>query len=124
MKPLKLTISTGDLTKPLDTDAGILYLLEMELEDRTLVKIGVTQRTRVEDRICEILVSIWKRYRVFPKCVAKRYRTVDKVYEKEKYLHTVFSSDRYATKFVFSGSTEMFTTSLTDVVQAYDEITN
>lgn len=119
-----MRISTKNLTHLEDPSDGLLYLLEIELEDKCLVKIGVTQRIRIEDRVCEILISVWKRYRVFPKCVTKRYRSVKDVYEKEKYLHKIFSSDRYTTKFTFSGCTEMFTTPIEEVVKAYDAITD
>lgn len=117
-----MRISTKNLCHLDDPTDGLLYLLELELEDKVLVKIGVTQRIRIEDRVCEILVSIWKRYRVFPKCVTKRYRSVKDVYAKEKFLHKTFSSDRYATKFVFSGSTELFTTPVEEVIKTYEAI--
>ena len=121
---MKLKVSTnqiGNYEVPTD---GILYLLVFKLEDKTLVKIGVTQRIKVEDRICEIIVSIWKRYRVFPECVAKRYRSVKEVYKKEKYMHDYFASYNYKTKYVFSGSTQFFTASVDEIVKVYDEITD
>jgi hypothetical protein len=65
-------------TISLDT-SGILYVLIIRLEDKELIKIGVTQRDKVEDRVAEILISIWKRYRIFPECYPKRFRKVSYV---------------------------------------------
>lgn len=108
---------------PADKGEGILYVLVIKLEDTTLVKVGVTCRKRVEDRTCEVLTSIWKKYRVFPECVVKRFARVPAVYEKEKIMHDRLSADRYKTKYLFSGSTEFFSTSITDVIEIYDEVT-
>lgn len=108
---------------PADKGEGILYVLVIKLEDTTLVKVGVTCRTRVEDRTCEVLTSIWKKYRVFPECVVKRFTRVPAVYEKEKIMHDRLSADRYKTKYLFSGSTEFFSTSIADVIEIYDEVT-
>ncbi len=63
---MKLRMNTSKVR-----DAGILYVLVIELEDKELVKVGVTCRDKVEDRVAEILVSIWKRYRIFPRCKPK-----------------------------------------------------
>ena len=40
---------------------GIVYVLLFELEGKTLIKIGVTTRS-IEERVAEILVSIFQRY--------------------------------------------------------------
>jgi hypothetical protein len=109
---------------PSSVDSGILYVLELQLEDKALVKIGVTQRDKVEERVCEILTSIWKRYRIFPQCYVKRYRTVSDVYGKEKQLHDLFEEYRYSTEYKFSGSTEIFDIELGKVVEEYDNLYN
>ena len=51
----------------LEEDVGILYLVYFELDGKQLVKIGVTART-IEERVSEILISIFKKYREFPYC--------------------------------------------------------
>lgn len=101
--------------------AGILYILLVELEGKPLVKIGVTHRC-IEERVAEILISIFKKYREFPYCRPKRFRTTCSVYSKEKYLHKLFESYRYKTSKKFSGYTEFFDVPLDDVVVAYEKL--
>ena len=43
------------------TGPGIVYVILIELEGRTLVKIGVTHR-RIQDLVSEILTSIFMKY--------------------------------------------------------------
>lgn len=113
---MKLSIST----KGLNEAKGIVYVLLIKLEDKELIKIGVTAG-KVEDRVVSILKSIWSRYRVFPECVVKRYRTTDSMFKTEKELHKLFADNRYTTQHVFSGSTEIFDMDLESVLKAYDE---
>lgn len=114
---MKLILNTKDIEEP----KGIVYVLNLRLEEQSLVKVGVTTR-RIEERVCEILTSIWKRYRVFPECVVKRYKTTPDMFKKESLIHSCLAEHRYTTKFVFSGSTEIFNCSLDKVVGIYDEI--
>lgn len=113
------------LTKPIydieGTTDGILYVVLFELEGKQLVKIGVTSRG-IEDRVSEILVSIFKKYREFPYARPKRFRKVADVYDKEAQLHKYFDSYRYITKEKFSGSTEFFDVELDVVVEAYEKL--
>ena len=101
--------------------AGIVYLLEFDLEGKKLVKVGMTFR-RVEDRVCEILVSIWKRYRIFPQCYVKRYKTCSNPQKMEKQLHKQLYQYKYKTLYSFSGSTEFFEIDLVSAVSAYDAL--
>jgi len=107
----------------LEEDLGILYLVHFRLDDKDLVKIGVTART-VEERVSEILVSIFKRYREFPYCRPKRFRETGNVYEKEALLHRHFKEYSYKPSKVFSGSTEFFDIPLDKVVVAYENLLN
>lgn len=116
---MKLTIDTSNLSS---TTRGIVYILEFNLEGKKLIKVGYTLRPKVEDRICEILVSIWKRYRIFPECYAKKYKAFTNPAVKERALHKLLEDYRYKTKFVFSGSTEFFDVPLGHVVKLYEEI--
>lgn len=88
---------------------GILYILYIDLEDKQLQKIGVTRRLRIEERVSEILCSIFTPYRVFPRCYPKRFSRTTDIFEKESMLHRYFSSCRYVPASSFSGSTEVFT---------------
>lgn len=101
--------------------SGILYLLLFELEGKSLVKIGVTTRT-IEDRTSEILVGIFKKYREFPYCKPKRFRTTESVYEKEAALHKYFNDYKYKTLHKFGGSTEFFDVPLDQVVSVYEDL--
>jgi hypothetical protein len=116
---MKLAISTSLNPKP---SYGILYVLEIELEDITLIKIGVTCRKKVEERVTEILTSIWKRYRYFPRTYVARYKKVDCPYDKEKILHDHFIADLYVTEHMFSGYTEFFTVDVNEVKEVYDKL--
>lgn len=112
----------GSAVKKHDS-SGILYLLAFKIDDQDVVKIGVTCRPKVEERVCEILTSIWKRYRIFPELYVKRYKKVPDVYQKETLLLKEFSSQAFTTKHVFTGSTELVTATLEEVTEAYDKLT-
>lgn len=105
----------------LEEDVGILYLVYFELDGKQLVKIGVTART-IEERVSEILVSIFKKYREFPYCRPKRFRKTGNVYEKEAQLHEYFREYNYEPAKKFSGSTEFFDIPLDDVVKVYENL--
>lgn len=103
-------------------DEGIVYVLVLYIEEKEIVKIGVTSRLKVEERVSEILVSIWKKYREFPRCKVKRFSKTTDIYSKENTLHKMFDSHRYTTEHVFSGSTECFDVPLDVVVDEYDKL--
>jgi len=115
----KMKISKDGLN--LEEDVGILYIVYFELEEKQLVKIGVTTRN-IEDRVSEILVSIFKKYREFPYCRPKRFRKTGNVYEKEAQLHRYFKERNYEPKNKFSGSTEFFDVPLDEVVEVYEQL--
>jgi len=107
--------------KPAKTDPGILYVILVELEGKQLVKIGVTHR-RIEDRVPEILVAVFKKYRYFPYCNPRRFTKTASPYKKEKILHKQFAEHSYTTSKKFGGSTEFFDINLDDVTAAYDSL--
>lgn len=107
----------------LEEDVGILYLVYFELDGKQLVKIGVTART-IEERVSEILVSIFKKYREFPYCRPKRFRKTGNAYEKEAQLHQYFKEHSYEPAKKFSGSTEFFDIDLDTVVEVYENLLN
>lgn len=100
---------------------GILYLVTFELEGKTLVKIGVTTRS-IEERVSEILVGIFKGYRLFPYCKPKRFRKTTDFVRKEADLHKYFSSYRYTTEHKFGGSTEFFEVPEDEAVSVYERL--
>lgn len=108
-------------SKEAKKENGILYVVQFNLEDKELVKIGVTSRT-IEDRVSEILVSIFGKYREFPYCRPKRFRKTEDMYGKESILHEYFKDRRYTTSKKFSGSTEFFDVPLEEVVEVYEKL--
>lgn len=89
---------------------GIVYILYIDLEYEectyNLTKIGVTTRD-VEKRVAEILTSIWKKTRIFPRCYVKRFRTVFDPYGVEAELLRG-TPNKSEIELVFSGSTECY----------------
>lgn len=107
--------------KDVAEDKGIVYLLEMHMDDKVLVKIGVTSR-KVEERVVEILTSFFQKYRYFPYCRPKRFKKTEGIYKKEAMLHKYFEDKRYKTQHVFGGCTEMFDIGLDEAVDAYERV--
>ena len=105
----------------LSDDYGILYVVLFTLENRQLVKIGVTSRS-IEERVSEILLSIFKTYREFPYCRPKRFRKTSDTYLKENKLHKHFADRQYIPTKKFSGSTEFFDVPLDEVVSVYEDL--
>jgi len=114
---MKLAINTGRVVKE-----GILYLLCIRLEDKDLVKVGVTCRGTIEDRVEEILRGIFTKYRYYPYCYPKRFRKVSKVYSKEARLHKLLAEYKYTTEHSFGGHTEFFEIPIDEVVKHYERI--
>ena len=109
-------------TKAVSSEKGILYILLVHLEDKDLVKIGITTRPKIEDRVVEILTSIFQQYRRFPYCYPKRFKKTDKILDKEARLHKYFEDYKYTTEHSFSGHTEFFDIELDIVVDAYERL--
>lgn len=99
----------------------IVYLLEIHMEDKVLVKIGITSRS-VGERAAEILLSAFGPYREFFYCRPKRYRKTTDMLGKEAMLHKYFEDRRYKTKFAFGGSTEIFDIPLDEAVEVYERV--
>lgn len=115
---MKLTVSK----KAVSDTKGMLYVLAIHLEGKELIKVGITQRPKIEDRVSEILVGIFKKYRVFPYCKPKKFTTVDEVFKKEAEMHKYLDQYRYKTEHVFGGSTEFFHVELDVVLDAYERL--
>lgn len=86
---------------------GIVYILILEIGDKTVYKIGVTQR-KIEDRVIEILTSFWKSYRYFPKCYPKRFKSTSNIFGKEAALHHHFANCKYEPEYKTDGFSELF----------------
>ena len=102
------------------TGPGIIYAILVELDGKSLVKIGVTHR-RIQDRVSEILTGIFMKYREFPRCKPLRFKTTEDPYGREKDFHNYFSEYSYSPEHKFGGSTEFFDVPFEEVVKVYDE---
>lgn len=119
--PLISMILTKVSSKKVTKQDGILYVVHFKLDGKELVKIGVTSRS-IEDRVSEILVSIFKAYREFPYCRPKRFRKTENMYDKESQLHEYFKDCKYVPQYKFGGCTEFFDVSLEEVVEVYERL--
>lgn len=104
-------------------DKGILYVLVFDIEGEQVIKIGLTRRNHIEDRVLEILEGFFKQYRYFPKCTPKRFSKVKNVLVSEQEMHEAFKDNAHTFSKKFGGSTEFFSgVDLDDVLEKYDEI--
>lgn len=110
--------------KEIASDSGILYVLILDIDGETVYKIGVTKR-QIFDRVSEIVLSFYHKYRYFPYCKPKRFKTVENVYEKEANMHRALKEYKYTPINQFSGSTECFSGLDLDVVlEVYERVLN
>jgi hypothetical protein len=111
---MKLTVSTK--LRPVDT--AIVYLLEIEVDNKRVVKIGVTAR-EIHERVVEILTSHFKVYRHFPYCRPKRFSATVNPYEKERKLLDLLAEYQWKPERAFQGSTELVDVDIALVVKLY-----
>ena len=109
------------ITNNIDSIRNILYVLEIDLDDKKVIKIGVTSR-KIEDRVCEIVTSIFKTYRYFPKVYPKRFRKVEDNLDKEQFLLKYLEEYKYASDNSFGGHTELVMMDLDLVADLYDRL--
>ena len=117
---MKLKVSY-DLENPAKAD-GILYVLELEVDGKVVVKVGLTRRSDVCDRICEITTSYFHSYRYFPWVRPKKYSTVKNVYAKEQYILGYFRDRKYESAKKFSGCEELLDVDVLEVVELYNQL--
>ena len=88
---------------------GIVYLIKMELDTGEIVyKIGMTTRNSVGDRLGEVVVGFFMKYRYIPRTTDKKYTRFPNYLEVEKLLHKHYETVNYKFDKKFSGSTEFF----------------
>ena len=110
------------LVKEEPLDRGIVYLLVMELDERQVIKIGMTKRKRVDDRLSEILLAMWHKYRYIPRTIVARYSTVDRPLDMEQELLLHFSEYSVDMEHSFGGSKEFIQHDISLVKEKYDEL--
>lgn len=109
------------ITNDIASIRNILYILEIDLDDKKVIKIGVTSR-KIEDRVCEIVTSIFKTYRYFPKVYPKRFRKVEDNLDKEQFLLKYLEEYKYVSDNSFGGHTELVMMDLDLVADLYDRL--
>lgn len=112
------------VTKPTEVveDEGILYLIEMDVDGKRVVKIGLTRRATIDERLVEIALAHFKAYRQINYMRPKRFRKTSNVSQKEQLLLGYFSSRRYVSEKPFTGHTELVDVDIMEVVTKYEEI--
>lgn len=89
--------------------SGMVYLIKMVLdEDTTVVKIGITTRRSIVERLAENVIGFFNTYRYIPRTTVKKYSRTPYYREIESHLHKVYKEDNYKFDKKFDGSTEYF----------------
>ena len=88
---------------------GMVYLIKCELDcGDTVVKIGITTRRSIVERLAENLVALFNTFRYIPRTTVKKFSRTPYYFEIEKYLHDKYSEDRYTFDKKFPGYSEFF----------------
>ena len=103
-------------------DEGILYLIEMDVDGKRVVKIGLTRRPTIDERLAEIALAHFKAYRQINYMRPKRFRKTSNVLQKEQLLLAYFANRRYESALPFTGHTELVDVDIMEVVKKYEEI--
>jgi len=103
---------------------GMVYLIKMVLDDGTvIVKIGITTRRSIVERLAENVIGFFTCYRYIPRTTVKRHKRTPYYTEIEAYLHKVFEKSNYKFDKKFGGSTEYFEIEDMDgLLYGYDEV--
>ena len=107
--------------KVVEENKGIVYILVLEIDGKTISKIGLTAR-KIEDRVCEILTSYFKSYRIFPQCYPKRFSSTNHILVKEQMLLEWFKEYKYTSERKFSGCQELVEVDLDVLVDTHSRV--
>ena len=102
---------------------SILYLQDMELEDKMVRKIGITSK-KIEDRLQGIAMSVFSKHRYVPYIRPKRYRKVDNALVKEQKILEYMKEYKWVSEKEFGGHTEMLDVDLDVLVDVYEKVVN
>ena len=103
---------------------GMVYLIKMVLDcGKVIVKIGITTRRSIVERLAENVIGFFNTYRYIPRTTVKRHSRTPYYTEVEAYLHKVYEKDNHKFSKKFGGSTEYFEIEDIDgLVYGYDEV--
>ncbi len=86
--------------------SGIVYVIRMELDSGEVVyKVGITTR-KIEDRLAEILIGVFKYLRYVPRTSVRRFSKSERYEWVERELLDRYADKKYEWGFSFGGSTE------------------
>lgn len=108
------TVSTEDAR-------STLYLLEIGIDDKVILKIGITSKN-VKERMIGIASSAFSKYRYMPYIKPKRYRKVDNTRVKEQKILNYCKEYAYTAEHLFGGCTELLDMDLDLLVKVYEDV--
>lgn len=100
---------------------GTVYMVEIQLGDMVLYKVGATQNS-ARRRVLGIIDSMEQAYGVFPRCKILHERKCKWYYQAEKEIHHRLDKYMYETRVQFSGSTEVVKCKYEDVLEVYNDV--
>ena len=124
MKPVSICSNKKQKkrTKSDKSKDGIVYVLDIEVDNKRVVKIGLTSRSKIQDRVCEILTSHFTVYRFFCHCKPAKFTKTTDILVKEQMLLNYFSNYKFKPKKKFGGSTELVDVDLEVVIEHYNRV--
>lgn len=101
---------------------GTVYVFKMVLDCGNVVyKVGITSRDRVEDRLGEVVLSFFSKYRYIPRTTVKRYRKSVSYEQLEREIHKELSIHAFEFDKTFGGCTEFFCADEDVILDIYDK---
>lgn len=88
---------------------AMVYLIKMVLDcGKTVVKIGITTRKSIHDRLMENVLAFFMTYRYIPRTSVKKFSRTPYYTEVEAYLHRTYKEKQTVFEKQFQGWTEYF----------------
>ncbi len=99
---------------------GTVYLLQLQLGDDKVYKIGCTANT-VGKRAMQVIESIEKTYGYYPRVEVLQEWKCANYYQVENSIHKAMEEYRYVTAEEFSGHTEIYSCEYGIILDKYKE---
>ena len=100
--------------------SGTVYVLRIRIGDVWVWKVGVTTKT-VPRRVLQIVEGFQKVYGYFPEVRIEHEEKTRNHFKCETAIHGLLCDNRYVSEYTFTGSSELFDSSLDKVavLEAY-----
>lgn len=99
-----------------------LYILEMQIGEDLVYKVGKASGYSSKQRMLQIIGSYFDVYRVTPIIKVVKDTEVTDVFTKETACHHALAEWQFTPEKAFSGSTECFNVSKEQVLEVYNKI--